>query len=82
MLIEKILLGEKKNLGMGQREKNTYSYLKWVKRFLRLKTLFWQLKLGRVWTLREGHLINHMGTWMMKFLSSRKGDEKFMHPIT
>jgi hypothetical protein len=70
---------------MGQREKNTYSYLKvgkGVKRFLRQKSFFWQLKLGRAWTLRHGHLTSHMGIWMMKFLLGRKGDEKFMHLIT
>jgi hypothetical protein len=33
MPIEKRDLGEEKKLVMGQREKNTYSYLKWVKRF-------------------------------------------------
>jgi hypothetical protein len=36
MLIKKRILGEKKKLVMGQREKNTYSYLKWVKRFFKL----------------------------------------------
>jgi hypothetical protein len=43
MLIEKRILGEKKKLAMGQREKNTYSYLKvgkGVKRFLRQKSFF------------------------------------------
>jgi hypothetical protein len=81
MLIEKIILGEHKKLVMGQREKNTYSYLKCVKRFL-TKIFLLTVEAWKSVNFERSHLTSHMGTWMMKFLSRRKGDEKVMHLIT